>query len=67
MEKKIATIAVVYFVIGILFAIVFAIFYHWPILSLFSPKFYIVVFTWPFQIFGLIVDFQYYGFAGKIL
>lgn len=67
MEKKITTIAVLYFVIGIIFAIIFALFYHWPTLSFFSPNFYLVVFTWPFQIFGLISDFQYYGFAGKIL
>lgn len=67
MEKRITTIAVIYFVIGLIFASVFAIFYHWPPLSFFSPKFYSVVFTWPFQIFGLIGDFQYYGFAGKQL
>jgi hypothetical protein len=65
MEKKITAIAIVYFCIGLVFAIAFAIFYHWPTLSYFSPNFYSVVLTWPFQIPGFLSDFQYYGFAGK--
>ncbi|MDD2823328.1 MAG: hypothetical protein PHQ59_04600 [Candidatus Daviesbacteria bacterium] len=65
MEKKITAIAIVYFVIGLIVAITFATFYHWPPLSYFSPNFYSVVLTWPFQLSGLISDFQYYGFAGK--
>jgi hypothetical protein len=65
MEKKIGTFAVIYFIIGLAFAITFAWFYHWPALSYFSPGFYVVVLTWPIQIPGFIYDFQYFGFAGK--
>ena len=65
MEKKLATFAVVYFVVGLVVAILFALFYHWPALSYFSPGFYVVVLTWPIQVFGFVSDFQYYGFAGK--
>jgi hypothetical protein len=67
MEKRIATFGVAYFIIGIVFAIGFAMFYHWPPLSYFSPNFYSVVLTWPFQLPGLIWDFQSYGWAGKTL
>ncbi|MFH0937275.1 MAG: hypothetical protein V1808_03195 [Candidatus Daviesbacteria bacterium] len=67
MEKRIATLAIIYFVIGIFFAIAFSLFYHWPRLSFFSPGFYVVVLTWPIQIPGFFFDFQIYGFTGKIL
>jgi hypothetical protein len=67
MEKKIAAFAVIYFLIGLVFAIIFALFYHWPALSYFSPGFYVVVLTWPVQIPGFVSDFQYYGFNGKFV
>lgn len=67
MEKKIATFAIIYFIIGILFAIFYALFYHWSALSFFSPNFYIVALSWPLQISGFLADFRYYGFAGKML
>ena len=67
MERKITTFAIVYFILGLLFAIGFAFFYHWPTLSFFSPGFYAVVLTWPAQVPGFVVDYQYYGWAGKIL
>lgn len=67
MEKRIAAIAIIYFLIGLVFAILYALFYHWPPLSFFSPGFYAVILTWPFQTFGFFTDFQYYGLAGKTL
>lgn len=67
MEKKIAAFATAYFVLGFVFALIYAYFYHWPPLSIFSPGFYAVMLTWPFQLPGLIWDFQYYGPAGKVL
>jgi hypothetical protein len=67
MEKKIATAGIIYFVIGIFFAFIYALFYHWPLLSLFSPGFYMVVVTWPIQVLGFVMDFQVYGLTGKVL
>ncbi len=67
MEKRLTTFAIIYFTIGMFFAVMFALFYHWPALSFLSPGFYIVVFTWPYQAFGLVQDFAIYGFAGKVL
>lgn len=67
MEKKIALTAIIYFLTGLVFAVTYAWFYHWGPLSYFSPGFYFVVATWPFQIIGFITDFQTYGLTGKIL
>lgn len=67
MEKKVTTFAIIYFITGLVFAFTYALFYHWPGLSFFSPGFYAVVLTWPGQIPGFIVDFQYYGWTGKVL
>lgn len=67
MEKKLATFAIIYFILGLIFASIYAIFYHWPPLSFFSPGFFAVVFTWPVQLPGLFYDFQIYGLAGKTL
>jgi hypothetical protein len=66
-EKKLSTVGIVYFIIGIVFAIAYALFYHWEFFSFFSPGFYAVVLTWPFQIPGFFIDFQTFGFAGKTL
>lgn len=67
MEKKLTTFAIIYLTIGLIFAVVFALFYHWPVLSFLSPGFYVVVFTWPYQAIGLIADFAVYGLAGKVI
>ncbi len=66
-EKNLATVGIVYFIIGLFFAISYALFYHWSILSFFSPGFYAVILSWPIQIPGFISDFQVYGLAGKAL
>lgn len=65
MEKKLSMLAVLYFVMGLIFAILFALFYHWGVLSFFSPGFYVVILTWPYQIIGFVPDFLTFGFAGK--
>lgn len=67
MEKKIGALIVAYFVIGLIFAVVYALFYHWPPLSFFSPGFYVVLLSWPIQLPGFLSDFQFYGIAGKTL
>lgn len=67
MEKKLTAFTIVYFLTGLVFAIAFALFYHWPWLSFFSPRFFSVVLTWPFQFLGFFYDFQYYGLQGKVL
>lgn len=64
-EKLITNIAIIYFILGLIFATVFAIYYRWEILSFLSPGFYTVVLTWPFQFSGFLRDFIAYGIAGK--
>jgi hypothetical protein len=66
-DKKLSTIAIIYFVIGMVFAIFYALFYHWELFAFFSPGFYMVVLSWPFQIPGFLADYQIYGLAGKVL
>ena len=66
-EKIAANIAIGYFIFGIVFAAGFAIYYKWTLLSFFSPNFFMVVFSWPFQAIGFIGDFLTYGLAGKPL
>jgi len=63
--KLISNIAIGYFTIGFIFAIVFAIYYRWPPLSFLSPGFYSVILSWPYQAIGLINDLLFYGLAGK--
>lgn len=65
MDKKISLIAGIYFIIGLLFAIFFALYYRWEAVGFFSPGFYIVLITWPYQVIGFIKDFIIYGLAGK--
>ena len=65
--KHLNTVAILYLVIGLIFTLVYMSFYHWGFLSIFSPGFYAVVFTWPIQIPGFLIDFGQYGFAGKTL
>lgn len=67
MEKKITVIAIIYFIIGLIFASIYALFYHWPILSFFSPGFFVVALSWPIQLPGFIIDLNYYGLSGKTL
>lgn len=66
MGKKISIIITAYFVIGIVFAFLYALFYHWTPLSYFSPGFYIVILTWPFQVAGFVNDLLIYGPSGKL-
>lgn len=67
MSKKLSYIAIVYFLAGVVFAFIYALYYHWPILSFFSPGFYMVILTWPFQVLGFLADIQQYGLTGKPL
>ncbi|MCL4367070.1 hypothetical protein M1563_02785 [Patescibacteria group bacterium] len=66
-ERYVAAFFISYFFIGLLFASLYALFYHWSAFSFFSPGFYMVLLTWPAQLPGFFADFQYYGFAGKTL
>lgn len=66
MNKKLSIFIIIYLIIGLLFAIGFALFYHWPPLAYFSPGFYGVIVSWPIQIPGFIYDFRIYGLAGKL-
>lgn len=64
-EKIVTNVAVIYFVVGVIFAIAFAIYYKWPPLSFLSPGFFAVVFTWPLQAIGFVRDLLTYGLSGK--
>ena len=64
-EKLVSTIAIAYFMVGFVFAVGFAVYYHWPPLSFLSPGFYSVILTWPYQAIGFINDLTLYGLAGK--
>ena len=64
-EKLLTNIAIAYFIIGLIFAILFALYYKWEATSFFSFNFYSVVFTWPIQLIGFISDLSYYGLSGK--
>lgn len=65
LDKKIQLLLALYFVFGLIFAFLFAYFYHWSSFSYFSPGFYVVILTWPYQALGFIPDFLTYGLAGK--
>lgn len=65
LEKLISKIAIFYFLFGIVFAICFALFYHWDYFGFFSPGFWSVVLFWPFQVPGFTQDLMRYGLAGK--
>ena len=70
MKKKssiVSTIAISYFMIGFVIAILFAIYYHWPFISFLSPGFYSVILSWPIQTIGFVSDLLKYGLAGKLL
>ena len=64
-RSRFSLFVVIYLIIGLFFAIFFAKFYHWPPFGFFSPGFYFVILTWPFQLFhGFLGDFFYYGIQG---
>ncbi|MCL4366025.1 hypothetical protein M1437_02250 [Patescibacteria group bacterium] len=65
LEKLLSTLAILYFMIGFVIAIAFAIYYRWPFLSFLSPGFYSVILSWPYQAIGFANDLLYYGLAGK--
>lgn len=64
-ERILSNIAIIYFMIGVVFAFFYAIYYKWPVYSFLSPGFYAVIFTWPYQAIGFINDLTLYGLAGK--
>lgn len=64
-ERLITNLAIIYFLVGLIFATAFAIYYKWEILSFLSPGFYAVVLSWPLQVPGFISDLQTFGLAGK--
>ncbi|MBI2019123.1 hypothetical protein HYS95_00450 [Candidatus Daviesbacteria bacterium] len=64
-EKLLSTLGIIYFMLGFVFAVGFAVYYKWPPLSFLSPNFFSVVFTWPFQAIGFTNDLMIYGLAGK--
>lgn len=64
-ERLISNIVIAYFMIGFVFAILFATYYRWSPLSFLSPQFYSVILSWPYQAIGFIKDILNYGLAGK--
>lgn len=64
-EKLLARLAILYFMVGFIFAICFAFYYRWDVTSFLSPGFYSVILTWPIQSIGFINDLLIYGLAGK--
>ncbi len=64
-EARFSTLGILYFMVGLIFAFVFAFYYRWPFTGYLSPGFLAVVFTWPYQAIGFIKDLLYYGLAGK--
>lgn len=66
-SSLLSSIAMAYFMIGFVIAILFALYYRWSYLSFLSPGFYSVILTWPIQAIGLFLDFLRYGLAGKPL
>jgi len=64
-EKAVSIFFIIYFALGLIFAFAFALYYHWPPLSYFSPGFYMVIISWPYQAIGFAKDILYFGLAGK--
>lgn len=64
-EKLATNLVIGYFLIGLAFGILFAIYYRWEWFGYFSPGFFMVVLSWPYQALGFINDLLYYGLAGK--
>ncbi|TSC66228.1 MAG: Uncharacterized protein CEO21_240 [Microgenomates group bacterium Gr01-1014_80] len=64
-DKLITNLAILYFILGLIFATGYAAYYKWTALAFLSPGFYAVVLTWPLQISGFFNDFINFGLAGK--
>lgn len=64
-DRIISIVAITYFTIGFIFAILFALYYRWSPLSFLSPGFYTVIFSWPYQMIGFTRDLLTFGLAGK--
>lgn len=64
-KNRFGTFFIAYLMVGLVFAVIYAKYYHWPAFGFFSPGFFAVILTWPFQLLGLIKDFMYYGPVGK--
>lgn len=64
-EKIVSSIATFYIIFGFVFAIIYAVNYHWSFLTFMSPAFLNVMLLWPFQVVGFVNDVLYYGFGGK--
>jgi len=64
-KGRLATFFIIYLMVGLLFAVCFAVYYRWPPLGYFSPGFYAVILTWPLQLIGFVKDIFYYGLQGK--
>lgn len=64
-SSLLSTLGIIYFMIGLVFTISFAIYYHWPGLAFLSPGFFSVLFTWPYQAVGFTKDLMQFGLAGK--
>jgi hypothetical protein len=64
-EKLLTNLVIIYFTVGVVFALIFAWYYKWEWFGYFSPGFFAVLFTWPYQAIGFTSDLLYYGLAGK--
>lgn|GEM_PF-1560846 len=64
-SSLLSTLGIIYFMVGVVFTIAFAIYYRWPGLAFLSPGFFSVVFTWPYQAIGFARDLMQFGLAGK--
>jgi len=65
LESKLSNLAIIYSMIGLVFAFLFALYYRWPWYGYFSPGFFAVFISWPYQAIGFVKDLLYYGLAGK--
>ena len=66
-SQILSRIGIIYFLIGIVFATFYAIYYKWVALAFLSPGFYAVLVTWPFQTPGFVYDLITFGFGGKTI
>jgi hypothetical protein len=64
-EKRLSFLSILYLMFGLFFAVIYAFYYKWPLVGYFSPGFFMVLFSWPYQAIGFIRDLLYYGLAGK--
>lgn len=65
LEDKVSLFFTLYFMFGLLFGLMFAYYYRWEFYGYFSPNFFAVVFTWPYQAIGFLRDVFYYGTLTK--